>query len=291
VIRFLKDKAYVLFFVLFLLSVSPFVVRIFEKKEVLSAADELFKPELLRLNSIDKIIAYTDSLYALHGKTGLDTALYTSTVSHTIKERFCHGMLDYKFSENWIAYLSGKFIWTHMSSIVIAEDILQHGKGLCSQQTIVLMEALRVKGINVKSVGLGYKEGPGHFLCEVRYNGGWHLHDVSVEPVWAKLANDHCSLEYYLSKRDSLFVAYESRIPKATFYKLLEKSSYGEVNKIPAGNMTLFHKTTFFLIYAFPVLFFWMFVRLYRRRSLNKSEAKKPVNDGIKEEKESLIAY
>jgi hypothetical protein len=266
------------------------VAKLFEKEEQLNVSNELFKPELLRLNTVDKLISYTDSLYNLSGKTRFDTGHYVRTLSQVVKERFCHGTLDYTYSENWLAYLSGKLLWSHMSAVVKSEDILRHSKGLCSQQTIVFMEALRVKNINVRSVGLGYAEGPGHFLCEIKYDGTWHLHDVSVEPIWNRLENDHCSLEYYLTKRDSLFVAYESRLPKETFYKLLERTSYGKVNEIPAANMTLFHQATLFLVYAFPVLFFFLFLRAYRRRSVVTPAEVKAENE-VKEEKESLIAF
>jgi hypothetical protein len=290
VIKFLKDKAYIFFLALFLISVAPFGARLFEKEEQLNVSNELFKPELIRLNTLDKLIAYTDSLYNLSGKTTFDTSYYVRTLSQTVKERFCHGTLDYKYSENWLAYLSGKLLWSHLSAVVKAEDILKHGKGLCSQQTIVLMEALRIKNISVRSVGLGYPQGPGHFLCEIKYGGSWHLHDVSVEPIWTKLENDHCSLDYYLTKRDSLFVAYESRLPKEIFYKLLERTTYGEINKIPAANMTLFHNATLFLVYAFPALFLFLFLRAYRRRSVITPAEIKAENE-VKEEKESLIAF
>lgn len=289
--RFLKDKSYILFLVLALTTLLPFFGRLFNHTETAKATNELFRPELTRLNSVDKIVAYTDSVYAAQVHEGFDTVLYTRILSQLIKERFCHGTLDYSFSENWIACLSGKLIWNHMSSIVIPEDILKHQQGLCSQQTIVLMKVLREKNINVRSVGLGYKEGPGHFLCEIMYNGSWHLHDVSVEPIWRKLAHDHCSLNYYLTKRDSLFVAYESRLPKDTFYKLLEKTSYGEVNKIPASNMALFHKATFVLMYTLPLFFLFMALRSFRRRSaITKSEEVASVTE-LKKENESLIAF
>ncbi|MCE3227632.1 MAG: hypothetical protein K0S32_2183 [Bacteroidetes bacterium] len=289
-IRFLKDKAHILFLILFFATFSPFIIRFFDDDKMTSSSNERFTPSLIRLNSMEKIVSYTDSLYSLHNKTQFDTSLYVKTVSDVIKERFVHGNLNYKLSENWIAYLAGKLFWDHMSSVVLPEDILKHEIGLCSQQTIVMMNALRARNINVRSVGLGYKEGPGHFLCEINYKGSWHLHDVSVEPMWAKLANDHCSLEYYLSKKDSLYVAYETRIPKKTFYKLLEKNVYGEVNKMPAANMSLFHKTTFMLAYFLPACFLLLFIRSVRRRSSVKKEFSIPTQN-TEEEKERLIAY
>jgi hypothetical protein len=173
-----------------------------------------------------------------------------------------------------------------MSSIVLPDDILKHQNGLCSQQTIVFMHVLHRKNITVRSVGLGYKEGPGHFLCEVQYNGGWHIHDVSVEPVWSKISNDHLSMEYYLMKKDSLFLVYESRLPKKVFFKLLEQNTYGSVNEMPAQKMSVFHRFTFILIYILPAFLLYMTLRTYRSRT----KKKKIENEMVITDKNTLVA-
>ncbi|MBA3663523.1 MAG: hypothetical protein H0W61_04855 [Bacteroidetes bacterium] len=264
---------------LFLLSVTPFIFRLFNKLQEENPLNELYKPELARLNTVNKFDSYVDSLYNSYHLPQFDTLLYVSTLSTITKERFYHGSLDYTFSENWVAWLSGKLFWSHFSSIVIPEDILNHSKGLCSQQTIVFMKNLDRKNIPFRSVGLGYKEGPGHFLCEVRYAGAWHLYDVSVEPIWSNLSNEHLSMDYYLVKKDSLFVAYEAKLSKTLFYKLLEKYQYGQPNQMPARNMTLFHRATFIFIDIIPFVCMFAAISSYRQRKKNlKASSEKSLN-------------
>ena len=264
--RPLKNRPYLIFFILFLVSITPFSGKFISQSKPSRSSNELYKPELIRLNTIGKFTTYIDSSYKNNSNV-FDTAAYVSLASKLTKERFHHGSSDYRFSENWIIYLCGKLFWSHFSSIVLPDDILKYEMGLCSQQTIVFMDVLKHKNIKIRSVGLGYKEGPGHFLCEVKYNGQWHIHDVSLEPVWSNIANDHLSMDYYLTKKDSLFLVYKSRIPRSTFYKLLEKKIYGDINQMPAQNMAMFHRFTFFLIYFIPSLLLFFGVLSYWKKT------------------------
>ena len=257
---YFKDFRSTVFFILFGISFFPIIF-----KSTISTSDtnhhlELYKPELFYLNTVDKVVAYTDSIYYLSTKKNMDTVLFVSILSKTIKERFRYGQVDYTFSENWIAYLAGKLFWAHLSAIVNPDDLLKRKEGLCSQQTIVFMEALNRKHVNVRTVGLGYKEGPGHFLSEVSYNGSWHLHDVTMEPKWEKVVNHHESIEYYKQHMDSLYLAYNGRLDKTRFYKIMGKVEYGEVNEFPAKNMLLFHQITLIIIFLLPLLFFILFI-------------------------------
>ncbi len=158
-----------------------------------------------------------------------------------------------------------------MSAIVAPNDILKYPYGLCSQQTIVFMELLKRKGIKSRSVGLGYDEGPGHFLSEVYYEGSWHLYDISAEPVWKKIHNHHKSMEYYLNNKDSLYIVYESRMPKPLFDKITEKVVYGKVNDFPAKKMLLFHRFTYVLILFLPVFLLSLFFFYYMRERKNNN--------------------
>lgn len=258
----LRQYNHVLFGILFITSICPFVFDFNEDiNEQKILEEELYNPNLARLNSIDKIIYYIDSIYALNSSEKFDTAKYVSIISQTVKERFYFGSSNYTLSENWLAYLSGKFLWSHLSVVVNPSDIAKKQHGLCSQQTVVFMEVLKRKGIKERSVGLGYKEGPGHFLCEVYYDNSWHLHDVTMEPLWRNIAHHNNSMEYYLQNKDSLYVTYETRYSKPVFYKLLEKVEYGKINQFPAANMRLLHRFTFFLIYFIPCLFLFLFIR------------------------------
>jgi hypothetical protein len=272
VIVFIKSKGQIIFGFLFLLSVVPFFCPTQVNNEVDNAKKELFNSELGCVNSIDKALNYADSIYyKTHNNSEFDTAHYVQIVSKFTKERFYHGLSHYSLSDNWIANLAGKLFWSHISAIVNPDDILKHSEGLCSQQTIVFMEILKNRGINVRSVGLGYLEGPGHFLCEVKYDNKWHLHDVTLEPKWKKVVYDHESMDYYLMNKDTLYATYESRMPKHMFNKLVEKVKYGSVNAFPARKMLLFHNITLFLTYSLPLFFFVMFaIHLFRTKRRKK---------------------
>jgi hypothetical protein len=188
-----------------------------------------------------------------------------------IKKRFYHGISNYGISQNWIAYISGKLVWSHFAAIVRPSDLLKNAEGLCSQQTIVFLDILKNKGIKFRTVGLGYDEGPGHFLSEVYYNGAWHMYDVTMEPNWSAITNQHKSLEYYLNNKDTLLKTYEGKLHKDGFDKILKRVVYGKVEKMPGQNMALFHVFTHFLTYAFPLFFLWMIIRTIRK--MKKGEA------------------
>jgi len=255
-----------------LLSIVPFFCPVHQhNKKVDNVKKELFNSELGYVNSVDKAIKYTDSIYYnRYNYSEFDTAHYVQIVSQFTKERFYHGLTHYSLSDNWIANLSGKLLWSHLSAIVNPDDILKHAEGLCSQQTIVFMEILKRKKINVRSIGLGFKEGPGHFLCEVYYNNSWRLYDVTMEPLWEKVSHHHQSVAYYLDNKDSLYLAYQSRMPKPLFDKITQKVTYSEVNVFPAKNMLLFHRITFFLIYFLPFLFLFLFCYFFVQARTNK---------------------
>lgn len=226
---------------------------------------ELFTPQLSRLNSIDKVINYTDSLYEVLNLDRFDTAKYVRIVSGTTKRRFYHGISTYSLSENWILYLLGKVCWSHVSAIVKPDDILKYPEGLCSQQNIVFMEILKKKGITTRSVGLGTVEGPGHFLSEVLYESKWHLYDVDVEPNWEATSFNHESLEMLLGNKQELYKIYEGRLTTAVIDKIITKVHYGVPNEFPAKNMLLFHSTTKIFMYLLPIFFLLMFVWYYKK--------------------------
>jgi hypothetical protein len=251
VFRFTKDKKCIIYTILFILSIIPFFLNSPLKK---SQPDkkELFSPELERINSVDKAVNYIDSLYATKGFSSFDTLEYVKTVTHFTKRRFYYGLSHYTVAENWIARLLGLTTWEHLSVIVDPDDILKRSEGLCSQQSIVFMELLNRKNISVRSVGLGYKEGPGHFLSEVNYKGSWHLYDVTMEPTWKKVVNHHKSMSYYLQNKDSLFMVYQEKYDSVLFNKLLDRVQYGVPNEFPAKNMLLFQKTTRLITYVLP---------------------------------------
>lgn len=277
-IKLSSVKILVFLFFLFVLSILPLCFSSFKAIPSQNIHNELFSPELINLNSISKITRYIDSSYYATSKLKkIDTALYVKISSDLIKRRFYHGLSHYSIYDNWIAALAGKLFWSHLSAIVKPDDILKHGEGLCSQQTIVFLEILKTKGINFRTIGLGYKEGPGHFLSEVSYNGSWHLHDVSVEPNWKKIDNHHKSANYYMSNKDSLFLAYEGRLERKLFYKIMEKVEYGNINEIPAKRMLMFHELTLKLTYLIPLILLILIIKGFL--TINNISSKKEASN------------
>ena len=237
-----------------------------------SGNKELFSIELSRFKSINDISAHIDGIYsATHLSPQIDTLSYIKTTSDIVKKRFYHGLSQYSIKDNWITYIGGKLFWNHLTAIVDPDDILDYNQGLCSQQTIVFLEILKRKGINTRWVGLGYKEGPGHFLAEVYYQGKWHLYDVNLEPKWERLTIRHESFEYYNHHQDSLFLAYDGIISRSIFDKIMKKVKYGDVNEFPAKNMLLFHRVTKFITYLIPfILGLLILITLYKQKVPSK---------------------
>lgn len=226
---------------------------------------EMFNPDLKRLNSIDKVIAYSDSVYADLKLPLFDTASYVRVVNRTVKSRFYHGLSSYSLSENWISYLLGKLCWSHLSAIVNPEDILKYPEGLCSQQNIVFMEVLKNKKITYRAVGLGTSEGPGHFLIEVMYGSKWHLFDVDLEPNWTVTNHIHESMEDLLLNKPLLYKIYENRISVSRLEKITQVVSYGKPNNFPAKKMLFFHRVTLALGYILPLFFLGMFIWMCKK--------------------------
>lgn len=229
---------------------------------------ELYDSTYADVEDIESAILFIDKYYQkTAATTNFDTILYTSLASDFVKARFYHGLANYTVSDNWIAYLTGRYLWSHFSAIVNPNDLLKHDEGLCSQQTIVFLALLKQKGISFRSVGLGYPEGPGHFLAEVRYQGTWHLYDVTMEPQWEKISEKNMSMAYYQQYPDSLYLTYEQRMRPDVFNKIMEKVEYGVTNVLPAKNMRLFHQTTKVLIYVLPILFLVLVLISFFRKS------------------------
>ncbi|MCF8424765.1 MAG: hypothetical protein K9H41_10505 [Bacteroidia bacterium] len=248
---------------------------------------ELFNIKLSRFKSISDIKTHIDGIYsATHSSPEIDTLAYVKATSDIVKKRFYHGLSEYSLKDNWIAYIGSKLFWKHLTAIVEPDDILDYTEGLCSQQTIVFLEILKRKRFKTRWVGLGYKEGPGHFLAEVYYQGSWHAYDIDKEPKWERIANHHQSISYYQLHQDSLFLAYEGIISRLVFNKIMTKVKYGAVNEFPAKNMLLFHRITKSITYLIPIFFgIIILITLFKQRVPSKI-IKKTFSKIIAKEKE-----
>src|SRR5258708_38728264 len=73
---------------------------------------EDFDPSLARLNTIDKLVKYCDSLYLSTTVANNEEEIkrdYTNIVSMVVRNRFYHGYSYYGFSSNYMALLLSKF--------------------------------------------------------------------------------------------------------------------------------------------------------------------------------------
>ena len=267
----MKNTRSIILIVLFIGSIVPTFLGLFEKKQIVKVPNnESYDSRLNGLDDISKLSKFIDSVSASKKITNSDTLAFVTNANEVVRQRFHYGFSNYTVQNNWPAFFGGKLIWSHLSAIVDADDILKHTEGLCSQQTIIFLELLKTKGITFRSIGLGLKEGPGHFLCEAYYNGDWHMYDITMEPNWSAITNAHKSIEYYKSNKDSLFLVYENKIPSAVLNKMLNEINYGEVNTMPAQHMLLFHNICKALIYFIPLLLLWLIVKNLRRTASQK---------------------
>lgn len=243
----------------------PLVLKTNHNIRIAYNKKELFNQNLNTINSIPKAINFIN--YRTGSKDGIpfDTINYVNEASNFVKQRFVFGLSRYSYLDNWIACLCNDVAWDHFSAIVNPNDIIKHNQGICSQQTIVFLEILKKKNINTRHVGLGNQvTGPGHFLCEVNYNNGWHIYDVTTEPNWFKLSNHHNSIDYYAKNLDSLYLLYSHRYEKKMISSLFTKVSYGALNEFPAKKMLIFHQITLILTYVIPLFFLFMAYMNYK---------------------------
>ena len=274
-----------IYFALFIIALSAFFYkRNIQYPTTIKLNHELYNPELNRIDNMDKAILYIDSLARIDSPSSFDTLNFIKKATRFTKENFYHGLANYSIHENWIANIFGRLFWSHFAAKVIPDDIIKSPKGICSQQSIVYMEILKRKGITCRSVGLGYVKGPGHFLTEVRYNNAWHLYDVNLEPEWKNIEHRHESMEYYINNKDTLYLAYKSKLSPPLFNKLMEQVTYGKPNAFPAPRMYWFQKLTKWITYVLPLLFFSLFLYSFigsKKKDLTTRKKEETLKDNI----------
>lgn len=240
---------------------------------------EEYDPSLSRLNSINKLVNYCDSLYLVTVSTNNEDEVkkdYTDIVSSVVRKRFYHGYSYYGFSENYMALLLSKVTISGLSAVVIPNDIMKYPFAACSQQSIVMMEVLRSKGFETRKVGFQGKNFGGHFCFEVFYEGSWHFYDTNMEPdVNVLKTYDRPGIAFLASHPDVLLKAYRQYPPKEIL-DIFPTYSYGEVNKFPAPRAIIFQKLTKLLSYLvwFFFLSLYLIVRLKYLRLSSKTNVR-----------------
>ena len=239
---------------------------------------EDFDPSLARLNSMEKLSAYCDSLYEDNIYSGISKTFetaYPEIALSTIRKKFYHGYSRYDMKSNPISTIASKFTYEGYNAIVIPDDIIKYPYAACSQQSIVTMELLKKKGFMTRKVSLKGKR-KGHFCFEVYYNGMWHFYDPDMEPDLVFLDSyNRPGIAFLANHPDILTKAYRN-YPKELILDIFQNYFYGPVNSFPAPKAILFQKITYFLSYTlwifFLLAFAWMRIKY---KKLKKSAAPK----------------
>jgi hypothetical protein len=242
---------------------------------------EEFDPSLNRIASIKDLISYCDSIYstAHNGHPGkFVEGDYTEIASGVVKKRFYHGYSRYSLKNNYVAVIFSKLINEGYSAIVIPDEIMKYPNASCSQQSIVVMEVLRRRGIITRKVGFHGKSS-GHFCFEVYYEGGWHYYDTNLEPDEAILnAAQRPSIKNLAAQQDILLAAY-NKYPKEWVLDIFPSYFYGQVNEFPAPRGIVFQRVSKWLTYSAWLIFLSAF--LYVRRKYLKLTMRKVWNHRV----------
>lgn len=188
-----------------------------------------------RLQSIAQVLRFTDSTAQAQG-TGNDTLQYANLLAKVVRKRFYHGYSSYSVQENWLASVAGATIWYDLSAIVLPDDILKYPFAACSQQSIVMMECFKRKGIDYRKVGFTH-----HFALEGRIDGQWYFFDTNLEPDFTRIPRKSFRA---LQQDNSLYAIYQQKLDSAGLNYGLAGVHYGRVNEAPAPRAMLFQLVT-----------------------------------------------
>lgn len=241
----------------------------FNRTEPTFSGNEDFDPSLQRLNSMDKLQKYCDSIFEERQHSPNYTPVekeYAQIVSEVGRNRFFHALSSYGFGNNYLGYLANPgFMGYFLNSPVGSNDILKFGYGICSQQAIVLMDLLKIKGYQVRKVGFFNNAFNGHFCYEAFYNGKWHFYDPDLEPDMAVLnAYDRPDIKYLVDHRDVLMQAYHKQDPEKV-KSLFPTYFYGKPNERLAKNASIYQAVTKFLSYSIWIFFLLAFLWVNRK--------------------------
>ncbi len=231
---------------------------------------ERYFPNLIAVNSIDKLEKYVDKAAAMK-QIAIGSHEYTALLAYVISCRFYHGFSHWKLNENWIAAVGQKVTGIGLACKVRPDDIMKHPFAACSQQALVMMEVLRRKHINYRKVGF-----PHHYALEVQMEGKWYFFDPNMEP---RITFNQRLHENWKGSNDNLKKYYDSEHHKNLDYQFGkgQMAETGTVNEIPAQRAGFFQGFTFILskcLWCFPLLLAFAKRRrthLYPVRPVNKN--------------------
>jgi hypothetical protein len=227
-------------------------------------------PSLLRLNSVDKLIGYCDSLYGLTTIAQNDSGTYANIVGRVIRYRFYHGYSWYHFGSNYVATLLAPLLNKNLSAIVVPDDILKYPHAACSQQSIVGMKVLMEKGYDVRPVGFYDSTVGGHFCYEIRYDNDWHFYDPNREPEEKVLNSLNRPGIRYLNQHPEVLLAAYPKDSQQLVLSLYRTYKIGKEGKLPGSNARVFQMVTKFLSYTLwfflALLYFYLNIKFFSKK-------------------------
>ena len=228
---------------------------------------EEFDPSLSKLNSVNALTHYCDSLYEQQfAKTASKEFVrkYTELLSSVIRDRFYHGYSYYGLRTNYVATLFSKFTTDSYRAIVVPDDILKYPVAACSQQSIIMMEVLKKKHITSRKISFQGKKS-GHFCFEVYYDNDWHFFDPDMEPDAVRLnAYNRPGIASLAANKDLLLSVYRN-YPSSLILDVFSNYSYGPVNQFPAPRGIIFQRITLLLSYISWLFFLTAFLIVRRK--------------------------
>ena len=187
------------------------------------------------VQSIDALLHYADSV-AIKKDIRQDSLKYANILAEVVRKRFYHGFSHYSLKENWIASLAGVLVWHHLSAIVLPDDILKYPMAACSQQSIVMMECFKRRGVDYRKVGFNH-----HFALEGKIYGQWYFFDTNMEPDFSVIPRTSFAS---LKKNNELYTVYKAQLDSVGIEYGLANQFYGKVNQAAAPRASLFHSLT-----------------------------------------------
>jgi len=229
------------------------------------SGEDTFDSSLLRLNTLDKLTDYCDSVQA----TTSSYLTYPDVVSEAIRRKFYHNYSYYHVYNNAMGIFLSTLTGEGSMAVVIPDDIVKYPFAACSQQSIVSMEILKKKGYPVRKVSmLDSVTRSGHFAYEAYYDKGWHFFDTDQEPDEAVLRKyNQPSSAFLVAHPEIIIEAYHKRDDPQLSKRLLMSNKLGPVNKFPAPNAYLFQVVTkYFTRLGFLFFLALIFVRYKIRK-------------------------
>lgn len=268
--------AQLIFLVLFAITFTISLLQLAGNKRWLSRLDsknpeynqkEAFDRSLGTINSLAKLEKYCDSIFSNETVTEKEKNYpqeYANLLAELVRKRFYHGYSSYGFENNYMAVVLSRLSRPGYNSIVEPDDILKYPFAACSQQSIVMMEVLKKKGMKTRSVLFQGKKS-GHFAFELFYENNWHFFDPNMEPDLAILNNyNRPSISFLTTHPDILLSAYR-HYPKDLIEDVFFTYSYGNVNSFPAPRAAIFHKLSKLLSETAWIIFLILFLVFHRK--------------------------